>query len=54
MPFIVQPPHYEWWIEDGAIYETVLEFPDKGELFYVPVNRELKNLRNEGEHLLKL
>ena len=54
MPLIVQPEHYGWWLESGNLWETVLTHPDKGSLFYGPVNRDLNNVRNEGEHLLKV
>jgi len=54
MPLIVQPEHYGWWIESGGLYEPVLNFPDKEELNWQPVNRALNNPRNEGQGLTRL
>jgi len=53
MPLIVQPNHYGWWLNDGELYQSVLNFPDKEELEYVPVQRELNNVRNEGPDLIR-
>ena len=53
MPFIVKPDHYGWWLKEGELYQSVLNNPDKDELQYVPVQRELNNVRNEGPELIK-
>ena len=53
MPLIVQPEHYGWWLGGGGAFESVLNHPDKEELFSQPVNRALNNSRLEGPELLK-
>jgi putative SOS response-associated peptidase YedK len=53
MPFIVQEDQYDWWLRDGNMFESVLQFPDKAELNYCPVQRELNNVRNEGAELIR-
>jgi putative SOS response-associated peptidase YedK len=53
MPFIVPEAHYNWWLEDGELFESVLGNPDKEELQYCPVNRALNNPRNEGAELIR-
>ena len=53
MPLIVQPEHYGWWLAADEMFENVLNFPDKEELNWHPVNRALNNPRNEGAELLK-
>lgn len=52
MPFIVQGGHYGWWF-DETMYKTVLGIPDREELNYCPVQRELNNVRNEGAELIR-
>jgi putative SOS response-associated peptidase YedK len=52
MPLIVQPEHYGWWISGGN-FEGVLAAPDKSELNWQPLSRELNNVRNEGAALLR-
>ena len=48
MPLIVQQSHYGW-LDTGdprsGLYRCVLDNPDKEELNYVPVQRELNNVR---------
>ena len=53
MPFIVQPEHYGWWIANDGLFQSVLTAPDKAELNWQPVSRELNNVRNEGPGLLR-
>jgi putative SOS response-associated peptidase YedK len=52
MPFIVQPRQYEWWLDDEQ-FRAVLDAPDRSALEARPVQRELNNIRNEGDELLK-
>lgn len=53
MPLIVQPEHYGWWISNDGLFQSVLNFPDKEELNWRPVNRALNNPRNEGTELIR-
>jgi putative SOS response-associated peptidase YedK len=53
MPLIVQPQHYAGWLSEGEMFQTVLSLPDKEELNARAVRRELNNVRNEGEELIK-
>lgn len=53
MPFIVQPSHYDWWLSDGGMFETVLTVPDRDELNWCPVQKELNKVNNEGPELIR-
>jgi putative SOS response-associated peptidase YedK len=53
MPFRVQAQHYDWWLEEDGLYEQVLNFPDRSEYNWLPVNRALNNARNEGAELIR-
>jgi putative SOS response-associated peptidase YedK len=53
MPFRVKPEHYGWWLATDNMFETVLNFPDRSELNWCPVNRALNNVRNEGPELIR-
>lgn len=53
MPFIVSESHYDWWMRDSKLFETVLGIPDKRELEFCPVQRALNNVRNEGAELIR-
>jgi putative SOS response-associated peptidase YedK len=52
MPFIVQKDHYGWWLDQGELFRTVLNFPDRDELNYCPVQPALNHVRNEGPDLI--
>jgi putative SOS response-associated peptidase YedK len=54
MPLIVQPEHYGWWIASDGVFQSVLNYPDKEELNWLPVSRALNNPRNEGAELIRL
>ena len=51
MPFIVPDNHYQWWFDD-TMFETVLRNPDKEPLYSCPVQKDLNNVKNEGQHLI--
>lgn len=53
MPLIVQPQHYDWWLNNGGLFESVLNNPYRPDLEWCPVNRALNNVRNEGAELIR-
>ena len=53
MPLRVNPAHYPWWLNEGSLFETVLNSPDRSEYNWCPVNRALNNSRNEGAELIR-
>ncbi|MDR3458084.1 MAG: SOS response-associated peptidase [Verrucomicrobiae bacterium] len=53
MPFIVKPEHYRWWLDEGELFRTVLNFPDRDELNHCPVQPALNNVRSEGPELIR-
>jgi len=53
MPLIVQKNHYSWWLQDGEMFESVLNFPDRTELNWLPVQRALNTVGNEGAELIR-
>ncbi|HXE41864.1 MAG TPA: SOS response-associated peptidase [Candidatus Baltobacteraceae bacterium] len=53
MPLIVHPNHYDWWLKDGGLFETVLKNPYRPALEWCPVNRALNSVRNEGAKLIR-
>jgi putative SOS response-associated peptidase YedK len=53
MPLIVRPQHYHWWLNEGGLFETVLNNPYRPALESRPVNRALNNVRNEGPELIR-
>jgi putative SOS response-associated peptidase YedK len=48
-----QPDHYDWWLRDGDLYQSVLNFPHRPEMYWCPVSRALNNVRNEGPELIR-
>jgi putative SOS response-associated peptidase YedK len=53
MPFIVQEEHHGWWLNAGSeLFESVLNNPDKEELNWLPVQRELNKVTSEGPELI--
>jgi putative SOS response-associated peptidase YedK len=53
MPLIVSPQRHDWWLNDGGLFETVLNNPYRPDLEWCPVNRALNNVRNEGPELIR-
>jgi hypothetical protein len=53
MPFIVAENKYDWWLSDGKMFETVLNFPDRTELNWCPVQRDLNKAGTEGAELIR-
>jgi putative SOS response-associated peptidase YedK len=52
MPFIIQEEHHGWWLNTGEIFDSALNNPDKQELNWFPVLRELNNVTSEGPELI--
>jgi len=53
MPFIVHPMHYYWWLGEGDLFQTVLNFPDRDELDCCPVQPSLNKAGTEGPDLIR-
>ena len=53
MPLMVQPDHYDWWLQESDLYQTVLNHPYRPEMYWCPVSRALNNVRNEGPELIR-
>jgi len=53
MPLIVQPAHYDWWLQGGELFRTVLDNPDREELDYCPVQPSVNSVKNEGPDLIR-
>ncbi len=53
MPFVVEPHNYDNWLKNDFAMEWTLKNPDETPFDFVPVQRELNNVRNEGAHLIK-
>jgi putative SOS response-associated peptidase YedK len=53
MPLIVQPRHYDWWLNETGLFESVLNNPCRDEMHYCPVSRALNNVRNEEPELIR-
>jgi putative SOS response-associated peptidase YedK len=53
MPLIVQSRHYNWWLDEGELFKSVIEFPENEPLEFCPVQRALNNVRNEGAELIR-
>ncbi len=52
MPFVVRESAYEDWLARDW-YDSMIASPDDTPFDFVPVQRELNNVRNEGAHLIK-
>ena len=53
MPLIVKSGHYDWWLSEGGMFESVLNFPSKEELNWCPVQRALNKVGSEGSDLIR-
>jgi putative SOS response-associated peptidase YedK len=53
MPLIVQRQHYDWWLSEGEMFNSVLKFPESEPMEFCPVQRTLNNVRNEGPDLIR-
>jgi putative SOS response-associated peptidase YedK len=52
MPFIIQEEHHGWLLNTGEIFDSALNNPDKQELNWLPVQRELNKVTSEGAQLI--
>jgi putative SOS response-associated peptidase YedK len=52
MPLIVQPNHYGWRFDD-TMYKQVLQYPNREEMQYCPVQRDLNKAGSEGPELIR-
>src|SRR5471030_2630017 len=52
MPFVVRESAYEDWLARDW-YDSMIASPDDTPFDFVPVQRALNNVRNEGAHLIK-
>lgn len=52
MPVIARDGHLGWWLNGGELFESVLNNPDKEELNWLPVQRELNKVTNDGPELI--
>lgn len=56
MPFIVSPPHYDWWMETGPrndMYKSVMQFPAKDDLTGYTVSPRVNNARIDDVDCIK-
>jgi len=53
MPFVINPANYENWLKNDSWMEWTLKNPNETPLDFVPVQRALNNVRNEGANLIK-
>jgi len=53
MPMILNPHSYDWWLQEGDLYQSVLNFPYRPEMYWCPVSRALNNVRAEGPELIR-
>ena len=53
MPLLVRPDHYDWWLKEGDMYQSLLNHPYRPEMYWCPVSRALNNVRNEGPELIR-
>ena len=52
MPFVVRENFYEDWLSQDW-HDNMMSSPDDTPFDFVPVQRALNNVRNEGAHLIK-
>jgi len=53
MPLVIKPEFYERWLRGDGMVDTIIERPDDTPFDFMPVQRELNNVRNEGPHLIR-
>lgn len=53
LAFVVKPEFYRDWLETNGSLDTIIDRPDETPFDFVPVQRELNNVKNEGAHLIK-